>query len=169
MKALYILFILTMSAFSCISSQERKEIEINNSIYYLTASPAKLYSSKNVLQAQDSRSKCPYIEIEQYEENPFSDLVKRVFTKDRIKELAQNNKGFGLVLICNQDGLVKEVTYLFYSTTVTLNGDNNSISYNEIGLFEKEIKRYKFRLSNTCEDVKYYTISMPCQFKKYLN
>lgn len=166
MKTIYILFILTIFSFSCASSQEVKKIKIGSTTYNYETTKGRLYSGNNVLKAENEKLKCPSFIISQFEDLPFNDIIKSVFTKERRNEFAKNNKSFSLVLIINPNGLIQEVTFLLSGMDISKNGGSTSLSHNEISLLEKKLKQYKFKLENPCDDLKQYTFTMPVRFNK---
>jgi hypothetical protein len=154
---------LLLFSFSCTYSQET--IKINNIIYFY--SDNKLYSSENKFKDENTRIKCPYFYVNN--EIPFSDVVKKVFSKERINELGSNNQSISLVMICSKRGNVKEVTFkLRGKVKIGSKPNNETISYEEISKFEDEIKNYQFKLTNTCDNVENYTIHLLCNFNKIL-
>lgn len=174
MKRICILIILVVGlANNYLSGQELKykeEIMIHNNIYIYES--YRLYRKDSKLKDLSTRRDCEHFNDEEYPNNLFNDIIIKVFSKGRLEEFTSKSRAFLIELICNQKGDVLEVIYVITRLGVSEQENENSLSFNEIDQLEKELKKYKVKLSNTCPDVSYYTIYRICKFAdilKYLN
>lgn len=141
---------------NCIYAQDVKNIkkmEINGNVYNYESKVNHIYAAKNKIKIEKT---CETAYVEPDSNNYINNIVKKVFTADRIQELAENRYTMTLTFYCNKGGNVLEVKFFTHDLAVSEKGDQHSLSIEEVDLLDKEIKKQKIDLKNTCPDVKYY-------------
>ena len=91
------------------------------------------------------------------------DLIRKIFTEERIKELAANpvNANIGIALLCNSSGDVVAVRFIGVNTDL--------ITWEEIKALEDACLQVKFVFDTSkCPDGKYFLINYPINFPKLL-
>jgi len=89
-------------------------------------------------------------------------LLQKIFTKERIKELASTPSTNILIqTICSRSGDVVAIRFEYVNTDV--------ITVNEIKALEDAYLQIKYVLDTSkCPDVKYYLLLNPINFSKFL-
>jgi len=158
MKTTIILLILATATFS-LAAQTVSEKTVNGTTYVITDNRfGKEIKNKNGFDKYIKETFCPV-----YIKNcgtTSKDLVRKIFSEERIKELASiSDANMPILLICSLSGDVVAVKFIRVNTDV--------ITWEEIKALEDAYLQLKFEFDTSkCTDAKYCLINYPINFSK---
>ena len=164
-KTILILVILTTAAFAC-NAQTVSEKTVKGTTYVITQNKGdarKEVKNKNGLfdkYLKDIKSSC-HVNIKDCNMTG-RDLIKKIFTRERIAELGSMPKtNILIVSIYSNTGDAVAVRLDHVNTDV--------ITWDEIKALENAYLQLKYVFDTSkCPDVKYYIIAQPINFSKFL-
>lgn len=162
-QIIFILIGLLFIATGTLQAQKIEEFEVNGNVYCYISKYKTIYPKSNKIKVD---KRCEYVYVKEKSNFKFHDLIRDVFDKKRIKDLAKINGMIHSEFICDSKGNILEVIYTLTNLSFSKKESETNISLKEIDSLTKKLLKFQYILESSCPDVKYFHISHMLKFEK---
>lgn len=160
-----LIFVIVLMSNILNAQVQRKEI--NGDTYSYNVEDKTIINIKNSVSFNSLEKRCEQYSVNETES--IDDILKSIFSEERIAYLAENEKVLSLLMFCTLEGKVISVEFSLINSELMQEKESKmAITLGDINKLEKRLLRYKFEINSFCPDIEYYPVMKAVRFDRLL-